>query len=517
MQEDDDDLEAQIAAQVGEWSSNSNECFHITLLRSDGQAIATFQPEFTYPMFGEEEAIFGYRDLAIELTFAAHSMEPRLKVSAGEEYKAHGEIRPTDINEALSEFLPPEAFSSKAIDFGSARLFRPPGEKIGQYRRGSERFEIWCASLSDPEAKHILERMQVLVPMFIEGGTTLQLEQDWTTQRWKLFTLWSVGGSETDTTAADYSLVGYGTSYRVFTLPDRKQPDQADVDLFAPSYKTDPDFLPFDGTPASTAITSPLDLPSRERLSQFIILQPFQGAGHGQRLYGAMYRHLSSSSNVREFTIEDPNEAFDDLRDLCDLAFLRRHVPQFAALRVNTDVPADRLGSTQVIPTDAIVSGAARDQIRKQTKIDQRQFDRLVEMHTLSFIPPSHRSRSRITRREKTSNQHDRAYYFWRLYAKQRLLVFNRDTLMQLDREERIDKLEAAVDSVQEGYVKMIEKVEGRESEDVDGGADVEEEVKGGGRARAVKKRKVIDDEDDEGDDTEEAATNGGNKKSRTE
>ncbi len=59
------ELEAQIKAEVDEWSSNSNECFAIDIVRGDGSK-DTFRPEFTYPIFGEEEAIFGYQVGPIE-------------------------------------------------------------------------------------------------------------------------------------------------------------------------------------------------------------------------------------------------------------------------------------------------------------------------------------------------------------------------------------------------------------------------------------------------------------------
>jgi histone acetyltransferase 1 len=494
----DDELTAEIQAQVEEWSANSNDCFHISLIH-DGGSVAgePFHPAFTYPIFNDEEAIFGYRDLAINLTFQAHDMRPHLAINHGKVFPARGEVRPTDITEALADFLPEVAFSPVAKQKGNAS-FTPPGEKIHSYTRGKDQFEIWCASLADPPAKELLEHMQILVPMFIEGGTMLQLEQDWTTRRWKLFLLYKYE-SQRLPAHSPYSLVGYGTSYRVFTLPGRKDPGQEDLDAFSQSLES---FLPPpDADVNSMAVESkltPLDLPSRERLSQFLILPPFQSSGHGQQLYTTMYNHLTAPSNVREFTVEDPNEAFDDLRDLCDLLKLRKDVPEFAALRINTDIPAEKLASKADIPTDLIVDGSARARIMKRTKIMQRQFDRLVEMHTLSFIPPANRSRNRITRKEKASGQHDREYYFWRLYAKQRLYIFNRDQLAQLEREERIEKLEAALDSVQEGYSAMLEKVLERESGEMD--------AEGGAAAprRRERKRKVVEEDEEEDEEAEQ-------------
>ena len=508
----DDELTAEIKAQVEEWSTNSTECFNIDLLRGN-KVVETFTPDFTYPIFGEEEAIFGYRDLSINLSFAAHNLRPYLSIEHGRVFKAQGDVRPTDIKEALADFLPEAAFSEQSRDAAltdaDAASFQPPGEKVHGYEHNGQQYEIWCASLADGKARELLENMQILVPMFIEGGSILQLEQDWSANRWKLFLLYQVDSKPAAETSP-YMLVGYGTSYRIFTLPDRQAPADTPAlngqDLL--SLLPDPDAATT--TPASSS--SPLDLPSRERLSQFLILPPFQGAGHGRQLYTTMYTHLTAPANVLEFTVEDPNEAFDDLRDLCDLLYLRAHNPSFAALRVNTDIPAEKLASDARIPDDLIVDGSAREAIRKQTKIMPRQFDRLVEMHTLSFIPPLHRSRSRLTRKERASNLNDKAFYLWRLYAKKRLFVHNRDQLVQVEREERVDRLEAVVDSVLEGYGALLEKA-GKY-----GGGKADDNAVEGAKKPAVRKRKVVDEEDEEDEENEDeevviGKTNGTSKK----
>lgn len=529
MTDMEDDLEATIREQVDEWSSESNECFTINLLRTDGLPIAQFVPEFTYPIFGEEEKIFGYQDLDITLSLAAHNLRSHLSISYKKKFKAIESVEATDINAALADFLPESAFSSEnpkvALGDEQASSFVPPGEKIHEYARDGKKYQIWVSTLADPRAKELLENMQILVPLLIEGGSTLQLEQDWTAQRWKLFLQYEVAKLSPDATTSPYSLVGYGTSYRVFTFPDRKEPSQSDLDMLTPAVQDIDDFLPppdsevpnaFAPTEMPGGMSSPLDLPSRERLSQFLILPPYQKSGHGQELYNHMYMHLTAPTNVREFTVEDPNEAFDDLRDVCDLVALRAHVPEFAALRINAEMTTQQLQSDPSIPTATIIPEAVREGVRKQTKIMPRQFDRLVEMHTLSLIPPANRSRNRITRKLKATNEHDKAYYLWRLYVKARLFVFNRDQLIQVEREERIEKLEMALDSVMEKYVELIEKVEKREAERAVGGG--EQSV---GGAKVPRKRKVVEEEEDEGEEMEMeiAGANGvnGHKKVRAQ
>lgn len=337
-------------------------------------------------------------------------------------------------------------------------------------------------------------------------------------------------------------MIGFGTSYRVFAFPNGQKSNKTDLGLFNQSKHDrllnilpDPQTGAVPTKPANVSkIDSPLGLPSRERLSQFLIFPPYQRRNHGNELYNTMYQQLTTDTNVREFTVEDPNESFDELRDLCDMLALRNFNDEFKALKINTDISTDRMKSTSDIPVDLIVPIDQREKLRVSTKIMQRQFDRLVEMQTLSKIPAMHRSRNRITRREKATNEHDKAYYFWRLYVKQRLYIFNRDQLAQVEREERIDKLESALDSVQEAYVKMIERVEAREARGINRSSGLESsripegtgsEAEAGAETATLKKRKrkVVggdEDEDDEDDVEGAEGTNGnvvvnGHKKTR--
>lgn len=74
--------------------------------------------------------------------------------------------------------------------------------------------------------------------------------------------------------------------------------------------------------------------------SQFVILPPYQRQGHGcaspfkqmnppqesnqllAALYTAIYQRVLSQEHISELTVEDPAEAFEDLRDRNDLKML---------------------------------------------------------------------------------------------------------------------------------------------------------------------------------------------------
>jgi len=478
-------------------------------------------PEFTYPIFGEDEAIFGYQGLSISLALAAHNLTPHLSITYDKKFQDQGEVKASDIKGALKDFLPAAAFSDATREFAladaEAAKFTPPGQKIHTFKSNADTFEIYSAWLVNPAAKQIVENMQILVPLYIEGGTILQLEHPWLAERWRLFLVYKVHkGASPDTSR--YSLAGYGTSFRNFTFADRKnvelEPNSADL------AQENIDQVLARWSEATKSEETALALPCRERLSQFIILPPYQGQGIGSQLYNTMYTELTKPSNVIEFTVEDPNEAFDDMRDVCDMANLAANSPEFAGLKVNTGIMGDKLRRDVVIPIDEIVDGQAKEAIRKASKIMPRQLARLVEMQTLAKIPRLNRSTSRITRKEKASNENDRAFYFWRLYVKQRLYIQNRDVLVQLDPEDRVDKLEATLESIQNDYERLLAMVEKRKSFVTNGKAaegasrlgkkrrlhdgdeaDTESSTAASASRKKRQSKRVLDDDDEEGID----------------
>jgi histone acetyltransferase 1 len=58
------------------------------------------------------------------------------------------------------------------------------------------------------------------------------------------------------------------------------------------------------------------------RISQFMILPPYQKQGHGNMLYAQMYSMFVKDEKVIDITVEDPNDAFQDMRDKHDLSVL---------------------------------------------------------------------------------------------------------------------------------------------------------------------------------------------------
>ena len=109
------------------------------------------------------------------------------------------------------------------------------------------------------------------------------------------------------------TIVGYATTYpyHYHHLGSQKSPDSTFYDtVFSTSSNTRP--------------TDTLES-FRLRLSQFLILPPFQGAGHGGHFYDIIFANARADPQVQEISIEDPSAKFEDLRDRRDLLFLEEN------------------------------------------------------------------------------------------------------------------------------------------------------------------------------------------------
>ena len=75
--------------------------------KTSPRSLSTFHPEFTYPLFGDEQRIFGFQDLTIAIRFAAHDLRSNVRITYEKKFKPVGDTKATDIVNVLKDFLPP--------------------------------------------------------------------------------------------------------------------------------------------------------------------------------------------------------------------------------------------------------------------------------------------------------------------------------------------------------------------------------------------------------------------------
>ena len=390
----------------------------------------------------------------------------------------------------------------------TSKDWRPPGTQLHKFTLHGKQYEIWRATLSDPTAKRIWENMHILPVLYIEGASLPELDADWSLQRWSLYLLYEVTPIEED--ISPYTLAGFSTTYRFWTLPTFEIM-RATNSLPSPPASTNGDAAKWSPPrltqdPETFRINEhvdPLEQPSRDRISQFLILPPYQGQSIGATLYEIIFADLVKRSYIHEIAVEDPSAEFDAMRDYSDIKYLRS-LPSFNSLAIPATIAKEKLAKGAPIPRDEILgNGVDLNQLRHETKIVPRQFNRMLELHLFSTIPSFNRKRSRITRKDRSTNENDRKYYFWRLAVKDRIYRQNRDSLETMMEEEgltaaqKVDMVEDAVDRQQEEYEQRLEglekrvKWEGGEAQEASG-------------SRSKRKRAVVEDDDDEDDGWED-------------
>ncbi|GAA5814636.1 hypothetical protein MFLAVUS_008135 [Mucor flavus] len=323
-----------------DWACNTTECTLISLVEeqkgnnesNEPVRSTTFSPEFTYPIFGDHETAFGYKDLLIKLDYTSGALRPYLNVSYSQKYTPAATsssstvdpITPDNVFDTLAEYLPKGYLTSRPSFIDAvktdAATFKPSGEKITEYTQEQndgtvQVFEIYKNSFASAKFREYHSRMQIFVLLFIEGSSYIEDDDD----KWEIYTTFK---REQDT----YHFVGYCTTYPFYCWPEN----------------------------------------TRMRISQFLVLPPFKKQGHGSKLYQTIYQIFRSRQDVCEITVEDPNEEFSDMRDKNDIRYLLEH----GALK----------GLKAPVPANVIA------ELCKTYKLTNRQTQRCIEMYLLSNI-----------------------------------------------------------------------------------------------------------------------------------
>ncbi|KAK0560313.1 histone acetyltransferase 1 [Tilletia horrida] len=420
------------------WSSNTNAATELKLIGAPPPTDEVFNPEFTYPIFGESETVFGYTGLRIQLGFASGSLRTGLKVS----YSAKNTSTTAqldDVEGTLRPFLPPDVVGydellanlepaesewtpigdktheytwskkaskgkAKASQFGragaaavAAAAAAAAGQGSSNGKNGDAKhsaadertFVIYRATWQTPGFREYHRRMQIFALFNIEAASYLHEDED----NWEFYTLFQRTEAEAEPADAAppkyrYHFVGYTALYRFWCYPE----------IF------------------------------RIRLAQFVILPPYQSQGHGPALFSHVTEQMQSRPEVCELTVEDPSEAFDRMRDGADLR--RLLVPggfEEQALKEGKLAP----------PLDTKWS----EQQRRKYKIAGRQWARLIEMFQLRHL----------------NMQDAGAVRRYRLQVKNRLYKFNRDVLTQMEKGERVQALQKTFASlISEEYAEIL-------------------------------------------------------------
>jgi len=410
------------------YSADGLKALKLRLASTDSSNVHDFSPTFVYPIFGEQEVIYGYRDLAIKLYFTSGSLRNYLGITY--EGKPLGPDRALDVEGTLYEFIPPD-YTKSAETFNEwvtadEAAFKPVGTRIGEYAKRKKKvdakkskgkgkanpsegdrskgawenceitdddavvFEAHQTTFKTPGFKEYHRRMQIFVLLYIEGGSYIDEDDD----RWEFVTLY-----EKRKTAKEgeftYHFVGYTSLYAFFHWPDK----------------------------------------TRLRLAQFVILPPYQGSGHGSTFYSLLYLYLLQRADIAELTIEDPSEAFQDMRDKVDYRTL---------------VAADVFKGVE--PS---ASASWKEETRREWKLATRQFARVLEMALRAQLFESMQGAGKKNNRKEEQEKEKK----YRLLVKERLFRQNYELLADMENREKRETLQSTYDSIMDEYDRLLDQM----------------------------------------------------------
>lgn len=381
MAEKSESVTSAASLQPELWTSSANDVLKVFI--TDPNGAISFPPIFTYPLFGDSETIYGYQDLVIYLCFDHLTFRPFLNVKYTNKLEDDQII---DVKETMLKVLPESVIYKDELKWvdkvnEEKKSYKIPGETFDSFEKNGEKFTIYKINLRSVEGIELHKRLQILVLFFIEAGSYIDVSDPF----WNLYILYKHGESEQSS-----SVVGFVTAYNYWTYPGHKKFDE-DIKQ------------------------------TRTKISQMIILPNHQGKGLGGSFYSSLYTKWHTEPQVYEIVVEDPNEAFDDLRDRSDLQLLKK------AFDINKI-------------TTATITKSWINTTRLQLKLDKRQFSRLLEMILLYNVNHGGSDTKKAVR----------------LFIKKRLYENNKDGLLSLDEPTRRDKLQTAYVSLELDYYRIL-------------------------------------------------------------
>lgn len=163
------------------------------------------------------------------------------------------------------------------------KTFEPPGEKILEFKTDEGRtFQIQLCESSTANFQKYHAKLESFIFWYIDASSRIDHDD-----RWRFFVVFEkFENSEGETR---YASVGFATVYQYFHYPDKVRP----------------------------------------RVSQFLILPPFQRKGIGSKLLSTIYEHYQAQEKVCDITVEDASEDFQRLRNTTDSRLLKE-LPAFS-------------------------------------------------------------------------------------------------------------------------------------------------------------------------------------------
>jgi len=378
------------------WDNCANDCIHFKLVRTAADISdesKTFHPLYSHQLF-DEEKILGYKKLKINMFFSATALNCYLDIF----FEEHNRAISTDIKGILMrKIFQPQQWQliSNLDDFlklaeNEVQTFSPPGElvysydvpdpqenKVQQYQEVSTRYEIYKGKPCDTAISSFHKRMEPFILFFIDGSSFIDRDD----LAWELYFVFQ---KQIRNSIEDYRFIGFSSVYDFYCYPDK----------------------------------------IRRRISQLLILPPYQKSGHGSHLLNAIY-NCSKTSDVRDITVEEPNLDFSRMRDSVDIVNILK------------------IGKFRERPLKPLDSSII-EEIREKLKLRKEQVEHCYDILLLSTV-----------------NRHnEEEYKRYRLAIKRKLFKKFQDILSAFEGAEQKAELDKLYRDHEKDFLAVLKRVE---------------------------------------------------------
>lgn len=180
-----------------EWTVDGNSAINFRLIRDVKDLESPerdFKPTMCHQIFGPQERIYGYKNLAVDLYFSAGFLNPYLKITYSDKISVENEngVEADDIEAILAEKLK-IPFCRNIDDF--ARLlkneskFLPMGEFQKAFSNRSDgeekNYMIYKAETSTPGFLDLHNKLQTFLLWFVDSASFIDVDDE----KWQFFVL----------------------------------------------------------------------------------------------------------------------------------------------------------------------------------------------------------------------------------------------------------------------------------------------------------------------------------------
>lgn len=316
------------------------------------------------------------------------------------------DLKADDIRKPIEDLLPGGCYFTNLEEF--LRVldkrngeFRPLGEKQLSFNvkveDGEARtFEVYVCNMNTPNFLKYHAKFESFLFWFIDAASRVQHDPQW--EYFVVFEKYkTIDGQER------YASVGYCSVYQCYSYPENIRP----------------------------------------RISQMIVLPPFQRLGVGSKIIEAIYGFYAPKPEVKDITVEEPSAVFQHMRSAVD-AKLCRNLPAFESEKLKFGLSKEML-----------------QEAKEKYKINPKQCRIVYEILRLA-----------VTNRDDQDE-----YRLYRLEVKKRLNMSRHKEKRDLERaakrgfnvtaamavlptnEERMELLQLEYKATEDGYLNILKKI----------------------------------------------------------